>query len=420
MWNGRLPLLTAPWKRQLCPSSAALRVASLALILSAPLVSFPASVMAADPPPAKQQPKKKEAPKEDPEVKMGREAHEEMVKSGLKLVTDPAILGRVEGIGKKIAAITNDTKLPASYGSSELVPYDYKFFVVDDDDVNAFSLPGGYIYINKGLLKYIQSDDELAGVLGHEIIHAAHHHVARLQREQSRLNTQMLAGALVALVARVPTGDALNLFQGFQLIALQKVNGYGQDAERDADRAGLIVAQKAGYNPVGMLTFMERLARDQRMRPEVELGIFRTHPPEKERVANLLGQIQGLGLPVNRRAVTNILKVAVRPVSVGKEAGKEITAYEVTLEKRGVFRTASEARAKQVCETLDRMLNSPLEIYEVKRSGPTVLVRGEPLVTVAGEDLPLPGSPTEAEAVAAGVHKAVRLALYRNSIENNL
>src|SRR5687767_7947666 len=124
---------------------------------------------------------------------MGREAHEEMVRNGLKLLKDPELQKRIDTIGNRIAAIVNDTKLPVTYGSSVLVPYDYKFYIVDDNDVNAFSLPGGFIYLNKGLLKYMQSDEELAGVLGHEIIHAAHHHVARLQREQSRMNTQMLA-----------------------------------------------------------------------------------------------------------------------------------------------------------------------------------------------------------------------------------
>lgn len=309
-----------------------------------------------DPPKADKNDKKNTPPPEDPEVKIGREAHEEMLKSGLKLLKDPKYVDRVEAIGKKVAAANNATPTTALYGSSTLVPYEYHFFVVDDKDVNAFSLPGGYIYINKGAVDYAQSDDELAGVIGHEIIHSAHHHVMRLQKEQSRLNNQVLAGALIALIAHVPTSDAMNLFQGFQLVALQKVNGFGQQAERDADHNGLTVMQKAGYNPVGMLTFMERLARDQRMRPDVELGIFRTHPPEQERVSALTNQLKDLNVTVKRRAVTKMLQVEVRTVAVSPT----IQASEVLLDKKVIYRTPSADRAKDTADRLNKLLDSTL------------------------------------------------------------
>lgn len=353
-------------------------------------------------------------PTEDPEVKMGREAHEEMVRSGLKLIKDPALVARVETIGKKMAAIANANKFDATYGSSNVVPYDYKFFIVDDSDVNAFSLPGGYIYINKGLLNYCQSDDELAGVLGHEIIHAAHHHVAKLQHEQSRINQQMMMGALVTLVARVPAMDAMNLIQGFQLIALQKVNGFGQNAERDADRAGLVVVEKSGYNPVGMLTFMERLARDQQLKPDVELGIFRTHPPEHERAEALEKQIVAFGLPLNRRAVTTMLRVEVRKVLVGT-----VTASEVLLDKKVVYRTPSEERAQEAARRLDTALNDDIQLFDVTRQGNQIRVKNKPVITIEPGDTDLPSSPG-VEVLTDTGYKNLRLALYRQSIENGL
>lgn len=375
-------------------------------------VQPPAPAPAPTPPAKNGKPAK---PTEDPEVKLGREYHEEMVRSGLKLIKDPVLVARVETIGKKIAAIANENKIKATYGSSELVPYDYKFFIVDDGDVNAFSLPGGYIYINKGLLNYCQSDEELAGVLGHEIIHAAHHHVAKLQREQSRLNQQMMVGALVTLVARVPAMDALNLLQGFQLIALQKVNGFGQNAERDADHAGLIVTQKAGYNPVGMLTFMERLARDQQLRPDMELGIFRTHPPERERAEVIEKQIVGMGLPVNRRAVTNLLRVEVRQVTVGNG----ILASEVLLDKKILYRSPSKERAQVVADRLNAILDTDVQIFDVTRRGRAILVRGKTVFAVEAADTDLPGSPS-ADVLADTGYKNLRLALYRQSIETGL
>ena len=393
-----------------------------ALGVAAMTVAAPFAVTSAvwgQTPPAQTKPAKKppapKPPEEDPEIKMGREAHAEMLRSGLRLVTDPALVQRVETIGKKIAAVANVTPMTARYGSSKLVPYDYKFFIVDDPDINAFSLPGGYIYVNKGLLNYVQSDDELAGVLGHEITHAAHHHVLRLQKEQNKLNTAMLVGTLATLLAHVPAADALNLLQGFQLIAIQKVNGFGQEAERDADHGGLTVSAKAGYNPVGMLTFMERLERDQRLRPDIELGIYRTHPPEKERVANIMTQLNEMNVVVNRRAVTNILRVEVRQVAVNKD----VNAYEVLIDKKSLYRTPSQDRAKATADKLNIVLDGDIQIYDIRRRGNDVLVRGEPVVTILPQDTDLPGSPAP-EQVADAFVKGLRFALFRQGVETGI
>lgn len=411
-YNMQTQPLKIHWRSALCAAiiglSALVAPPQYALAQTAPTAPVPQTKPAKKPPAPK-------PPEEDPEIKMGREAHAEMLRSGLRLVTDPALVSRVETIGKKITATANVTPLEARYGSSKLVPYDYKFFIVDDKDINAFSLPGGYIYVNKGLLNYIQSDDELAGVLGHEIIHAAHHHVMRLQKEQSKLNTQLLLGTLATLLARVPAGDALNLLQGFQLIAIQKVNGFGQDAERDADHGGLTVAAKSGYNPVGMLTFMERLERDQHLRPEIEWGIYRTHPPEKERVANITTQLNEMGVTINRRAVTNMFKVEVRTVAINKD----VQAFEVLLDQKPLYRTSSNDRAKATAKKLDSVLDKDIQIYDVTKKGNEVFVRGESIVSIAAQDTDLPGSPKPDE-VADAFYRRLRFALFRQGVESGI
>lgn len=350
-------------------------------------------------------------PAEDPEIKIGREAHDEMLKSGMKLISDPVMLGRVTAIGARLAAVANKTVIPATYGSENRTPYTYRFHVVDDKDVNAFALPGGWLYVNKGLLDYVQSDDELAGVLAHEVIHAAHHHILKLQKEQDKLNTQLAIGAIAAILAKVPATDTGNLVTGLQLVALQKVNGYSQQAERDADGAGFELTRLAGFNPVGSLTFMERLARDQRNRPEVDLGIFRTHPPEKQRVAALKGKLDAASITVNRRQTTNQLRVTVAP------AKNQTVVHELQLDGRVVLSSSDKSYLEQIAKLLDKALDSPTELFDVTRNASSVLIRGTLIFTIRSSDVKLGQNP---ETLAEKARDAIRAALYKVSLDGNL
>lgn len=350
-------------------------------------------------------------PVEDPEIKIGREAHEEMLKSGMKLISDPVMLSRVTAIGARLANVANKTVIPATYGTENRTPYTYRFHIVDDKDVNAFALPGGWLYVNKGLLDYVQSDDELAGVLAHEVIHAAHHHILKLQKEQDKLNTQLAIGAIAAIFAKVPVADTGNLITGLQLVALQKVNGYSQQAERDADGAGFELTRLAGFNPVGALTFMERLARDQRNRPEVDLGIFRTHPPEKQRVASLKSKLDLAAIPINRRQTTNQLRLSVLP------AKNQSVIFELQLDGRVVLTSTDKAYLTQVSSVLDKALDVPTELFDVTKSASSILIRGNIMFTIRSSDLKLGQNP---ETVADKARDAIRAALFKVSLDGNL
>lgn len=380
---------------------------ALALLSTLPLAPLPAA--AAGPPAVAG---KSKPPAEDSEVKMGREAHEELLRSGAKIIRDPAIAGRVERIGKKIALVANDNPLPAKFGSSQHVRYDYQFFVVDDKEVNAYSLPGGYIYVTKGLYDYVESDDELAGVLGHEITHAAHHHVVRLQKEASKLNTLMIAAALGAILSH--SQDAMNVVGGLQFLAIQKVNGHGQTAEKDADHGGVQLARLAGFNPVGALTVMERFARDEKRRPDIEQGIFRTHPPSRERADAMIAQINGLGLPINRREVTNAIRAATQTAAaVAGTAG----LTDVLLDGKLLFRVASPDRAQKTADAINRLLDQDLQIYDVKKTGAQVVARGQTILEALPDDARLvPGATPE--SLADQAWRVLRNALYKQSLND--
>ncbi|MDQ2798511.1 MAG: M48 family metalloprotease, partial [Armatimonadota bacterium] len=218
------------------------------------------------------------------EAKQGADASAEVNKT-VKLVTDKAVLDRVNSIGQKLAAVANVTTYKALYGNDKTFPFTWHFFVIKEKDVNAFSLPGGYVYVNEGLLKFVRTDDELAGVLAHEITHAAHHHIQSLSHEQAKMNTEMIGGLLAAIVMHMSPRDIANLAAGAQYTQMGILNTrYSQAAERDADNGGAILMQKAGYNPVAMLTFMQRLADIEARSPKIEMGILMDHPYTAERV----------------------------------------------------------------------------------------------------------------------------------------
>jgi Zn-dependent protease with chaperone function len=355
---------------------------------------------------------------EDPEVRMGREAAQEIERT-LRVVNDAALVERVNRIGQEIAAIANASEVPITWGIQKKSQFQYTFKVVDDKDVNAFSLPGGFIYVNKGLLDYVQSDHELAAVLAHEIAHAAHHHLLRLGQENEKINRRVtLPTLLVMVLSGAPARDLSNVMMGVQLYQIAKLNGFTQEAEVDADRAAILYLMQTKYNPVGMLTFMERLARDEARRPERQLGIFRTHPPSRERAQAMLNLFRELNIPVNRRAVARILPVELREKTV-----QDRNLVEVYLDSVPVFAPAdrdgqpSAERARQISERLDSLLNDGIQMFDIRLSSDkrTVVARNHPILTIEPEDAALYGK--SMQELAEQVSNAIKRALWNELIQ---
>jgi len=355
---------------------------------------------------------------EDPEVRMGREAAQEIERT-LRLIKEPALVERVNRIGQEIAAVANSIDIPITWGINKKSQFQYTFKVVDDKDVNAFSLPGGFIYVNKGLLDYVQSDHELAAVLAHEIAHAAHHHLLKLGQENEKINRRVTLPALLVMVlSGAPARDLSNVMLGVQLYQIAKINGFTQEAEMDADRAAILYLTRTNYNPVGMLTFMERLARDEARRPERQLGIFRTHPPSRARAQAMLNLFRELNIPVNRRAVARILPVELREKTVENR-----TLAEVYLDNLPVFAPAdsngqtSAERARQIGERLDSLLNEGIQMYDIRLASDkrTVVARNHPILTVEPEDAALYGK--SVQEVAEQVSNAIKRALWNELIQ---
>lgn len=358
--------------------------AGILLSISAHSLQTPASTAAA--PPSYSKPDK--PPVEDPEVKLGRENAEENDKQ-VKLITTAAIVERVNRIGQELADVANKVPIPALWGSSVLKPFHYTFKVVDDKDVNAYSLPGGFIYVNKGLLDYVHSDDELAGVLAHEITHANHHHMMKLIREQSKINSSLLPLLLAVLIAHPGgTQGTAQALMASQLYTVAKLNSFGVDAEKDADHGGMMLMTHTHYNPVGLYSFMLRLAVDERNKSRGELGIYRTHPPGEERAQAARELLAELHIPLNLIEVDPTLQATVTTI---KDTTTGADLAEIHMRGVVMCRLAAGAgltlkeRADRLAKKLNNWLDSRLQPFEIKpnQDQTRVMIRGVSVLTEA-------------------------------------
>ena len=355
---------------------------------------------------------------EDNEVKLGRENAEENDKH-VKLVTDAAIVERVNRIGQDLATVANKTPIIALWGSSQLKPFHYTFRVVDDKDVNAYSLPGGFIYINKGLLDYVHSDDELAGVIAHEITHASHHHMVKLMREQGKIQNVLLPVLIAAAAAG--HGNLQNLgtlMMGAQLYTTAKLNTYGVEAEKDADHGGLLLLTHTKYNPGGLFSFMMRLAAEERRHGPGELGIFRTHPPGAERVEAARALMLQMGISIELSKVYPDQRVSVTLVKGGAN-GRDMAELKimgmVLCRVVAANDLTAEERGDKLAARLSPMFDGsrPVLNFEVKVvAGKAVMVRD--LTVLTDEDARAQGK-SLAELGTAMAHTISQVSSNRQS-----
>jgi tetratricopeptide (TPR) repeat protein len=182
------------------------------------------------------------------------------------VVDDPLLTGWVDRLGQKLASVSGRTDVK------------YVFKVLDSDDVNATAAPGGFIYVNRGTLRFVQSEDELAAVMGHEVGHVAGKHAMK------QLNAQLI-GTLLMVGFQSMHAETLRTVGGLAGgLAMLK---FTRDEENDADRRGLKNATASGYNGKSMLTFFQRLGATEKDKPNKFEVYFLTHPPTEERLRRI-------------------------------------------------------------------------------------------------------------------------------------
>ncbi len=215
------------------------------------------------------------------ERELGQEAAAEIERT-MGLVQDPALVAYVGEIGRRLAAQTAPQNVS------------YEFYVADDTEPNAFALPGGFVYTTRGLLALANSEDELAGVMGHEIGHVVARHSVR-QLEASTPFT-LLFGVPSAIVGVVSPGLGRIVGGVGTLTSGLVLAPYSRDQEREADRIGIELAARAGWDPAGLPSMLHTLEREQALAGSdpSRISFFANHPATPERVRDTTARARTL------------------------------------------------------------------------------------------------------------------------------
>jgi len=335
----------------------------LALLLAAPLWA------------AGEAPKPRFDPEE--EKRIGKHAAEDIAKE-FKFLDDEKVLARVQGIADRIAKVSARPDVK------------YEVHIIKGEQINAFAIAGGYIYVTEGLLKAVESDDELAGVIAHEIGHNSLYHPLLAMEKKSKMSNATAIGLLAGLVMGVPSVNLAPLAVVSNLAVTAVLTGYSREFEQQADLAALDYMTAAGYNPVGLLTVLEGLARMANNGLDQNLGIFQTHPFARDRARTIYARLKARGIQINRRLVTQSLIVKVEDATVN-----DATIGRVLLDNEVVFEPAvsldgetPHQRAQDVADRLDQLLDRGLEMYQVTLTddGAGVQARGVVILTVTPDD----------------------------------
>ncbi len=200
------------------------------------------------------------------DIAEGKAAAQEVERSA-KLVTDPVVTEYVNRVGQNLVR-NSDAKVP------------FTIKVIDTDVINAMALPGGFFYVNSGLILRADEEAELAGVMAHEIAHVAARHGTKSETKMS-----MMQFATIPLILLGPGGWAgYSLYQGMNLAIPLSFLKFNRDQEREADFLGLQYMYKAGYDPNAFVAFFEKLESEEKRSPGSIPKVFSTHPPTPDRV----------------------------------------------------------------------------------------------------------------------------------------
>ena len=283
------------------------------------------------------------AAEQDPDLAKEREIGKKamaQIEEQWPLTSDPAVTSKLEMI------------------INRLEPYmqrriDWEVRLVNSEELNAFCLPGGFIFFTTGMIQKLDTDSELAAVMAHEMIHADQKHSLRMAAESNKVTLGALAVMLLSGGAMAPMVLA-------QVAQVAITSSYTMELESEADRLGLEALIKSGYSPTGMITLFERFMAEEYKQPIHEYGIYMNHPETPKRLSNAVKMLHDKKIPIERKYPLGLLRTDI------KENKKN---FALTVDGLNILTGSKNPETKEAIyktrEALDKYFQLELAPYEI-------------------------------------------------------
>ena len=317
------------------------------------------------------------------EIELGKQASSAL-EAKEKLVNDPELLNKINNIAQKLGSVTERPKIK------------YTVKVIERQVPNAFTFPGGFIYLTKGLIDITDSEHEIAAVLAHEIAHNVLRHALKAMEAERKWTPAIIAAIVGSVASSGEIARQLPLFVGSLIESVML--GYSRKFEQEADVYGLNYLIKAGFNPVGMLTVFEKLERIETLSyggQTIWQAYISTHPGLSDRISWVKERLNQLGIPIVRRTVVAGGKATAEEEKIGDTTVGVVKVRTTVFCKLATVGENSTgfSRAKEVAEKLNKLLDAGLKRYEVRLwkddSKVAIKARDDILVEITDEDAKL-------------------------------
>jgi len=327
----------------------------------------------------------------------------ELIEKECKLVKDEKAIARLNTIASNIVPYTQRPDVV------------YQCKILDTPGINAESIPGGYIYVTKGLLDAVESDDELAGVLAHEISHNSLYHVKKMAEREKKASINQIAAIALSALATRNFADPAQIAVMSMYVKTAVMNGYSIDIEEEADKNGMrYLSHQHLYEPSGMLSVMLGFQQMENTHPKINYGCFQDHPGSADRVSYLEKEMKELGIKPDLWRVVKF-RASMAPVEDGKKG------YTVLLGATCVFTfTASDgnqdarARALGTVDAINTCLNKAFVqqsdiVLDYTGATAVISMPNDPVLTITKADTDASGRTLEylAYGAKAGLRDAI-------------
>ena len=273
------------------------------------------------------------------EVEIGRKAMAR-IEEEWPITADPAVTSKLEMIASRLEPFM-----------SRRIKWEIR--LVNTEAVNAFCLPGGFIFFTTGIIDTLKTDSELAAVMAHEMIHADRKHSLRMAAESQKVTLGALAVMLLSGGAAAPVVLA-------QVAQIAITSEYTKELEAEADRLGLDALIQAGYSPTGMITLFEHFMAEEYRQPIHEYGIYMNHPETPKRLETAVKTLHDRKIPIERKYPLGLLRTELKEGSNNLQLtvdGLAVATGNKTKEVRAVL--------SGMRETLDKYLQLELAPYDL-------------------------------------------------------